>query len=48
MKNFIYRNQIVHHKPCFNLFVLQNNLFDKLRKRKSTKYQEIKEKLPKI
>ena len=28
MKNFIYHNQIVHHKPCFNLFILHNNLFD--------------------
>ena len=24
----MYHNQIVHHKPCFNLFVLHNNLFD--------------------
>ena len=29
MKNFMYHNQIVHHKPpCFHLFVLHNNLFD--------------------
>ena len=28
MKNFVYHNQIVHHKPCFNLFRLHNNLFD--------------------
>ena len=28
MKNFIYHKQIVHHKPCFNLFILHNNLFD--------------------
>ena len=28
MKNFIYYNQIVHHKPCFNLSILHNNLFD--------------------
>ena len=26
--NFIYHNQIVHHKPCFNLFLLHNNSFD--------------------
>ena len=24
----MYHNQIVHHKPCFNLFILHNNLFD--------------------
>ena len=29
MKKFMYHNQIVHHKlPCFNLFILHNNLFD--------------------
>ena len=29
MKNFIYHNQIVNHKPpCFNLFILHNNLSD--------------------
>ena len=29
MKSFMYHNQIVHHKPpCFNLFILHNNLFD--------------------
>ena len=28
MKNFIDHNEIVHHKPCFNLFILHNNLFD--------------------
>ena len=28
MKNFIYHKEIVHHKPCFNLFILHNNLFD--------------------
>ena len=22
------RDQIVHHKPSFNLFILYNNLFD--------------------
>ena len=21
-------NQLVHHKPCFNLFMLHNNSFD--------------------
>ena len=26
--NFIYHNQIAHHKPCFNLFLLHNDLFD--------------------
>ena len=24
----IYNSQIVHHNPCFNLFILHNNLFD--------------------
>ena len=24
----MYHNQIVHHKPCFNLFILHKNLFD--------------------
>ena len=24
----MYDNQIVHHNPCFNLFILRNNLFD--------------------
>ena len=24
----MYHNQIVHHKPCFNLFILHNKLFD--------------------
>ena len=24
----MYDSQIVHHNPCFNLFLLQNNLFD--------------------
>ena len=28
MNNFLYHNQIAHHKPCFNLFILHNNLFD--------------------
>ena len=28
MKNFMYHNQKVHHKPCFNLFMPHNNLFD--------------------
>ena len=28
MKNFIYQNQIVHHKPCFNLSIFHNNLLD--------------------
>ena len=28
MKNFMYHNQIVHHKPFFDLFILHNNLFD--------------------
>ena len=27
MENFIYYDQTVHHKPCFNLFILHNNLF---------------------
>ena len=25
---YIYNNQIVHHNPCFNLFILHNNSFD--------------------
>ena len=25
---YIYDSQIVHHNPCFNLFILHNNLFD--------------------
>ena len=29
MKNFVYHNQILYHKPCFNLFILHDNLFDK-------------------
>ena len=24
----MYHNQIVHHEPCFNLFILYNSLFD--------------------
>ena len=24
----VYDSQIVHHNPCFNLFILHNNLFD--------------------
>ena len=28
MKNFIDHNQVMHHKPCFNLFILHNNLFN--------------------
>ena len=28
MKSFMYHNKIVYHKPCFNLFILHNNLFD--------------------
>ena len=24
----MYHNQIVHHKPFFDLFILRNNLFD--------------------
>ena len=28
MKNFMYHNQIVYHKPCFNLFIIHNNLFN--------------------
>ena len=24
----MYHNQKVHHKPCFNLFMPHNNLFD--------------------
>ena len=24
----MYHNQIVHHKPYFNLFIRHNNLFD--------------------
>ena len=24
----MYHNQIVHRKPCFNLLILHNNLFD--------------------
>ena len=28
MKNIIYQNHIVHHKPCFNLSILHNNLLD--------------------
>ena len=35
MKNFIYHNQIVHHKLCFNLFILHNNLFGNQRTEKS-------------
>ena len=25
---YIYDSQIVHHNPCFNLFIRHNNLFD--------------------
>ena len=25
---YIYDSQIVYHNPCFNLFILHNNLFD--------------------
>ena len=25
---YIYDSQIVHHNPCFNLFILHNNSFD--------------------
>ena len=25
---YIYDSQIVHHNPCFNLFILHNNLFN--------------------
>ena len=25
---YIYDGQIVHHNPCFNLFILHNNPFD--------------------
>ena len=25
---YIYYSQIVHHNPCFNLFILRNNSFD--------------------
>ena len=25
---YIYDNQIVHHNPCFNLFILHSNPFD--------------------
>ena len=25
---YVYGSQIVHHSPCFNLFILHNNLFD--------------------
>ena len=25
---YIYDSQIVHHNPCFNLFILYNNSFD--------------------
>ena len=25
---YIYDGQIVHHDPCFNLFLLHNNSFD--------------------
>ena len=25
---YIYDSQIVHHNPCFNLFILHNNPFD--------------------
>ena len=28
MKKFIYHNQTVYHKPCFNLFIPLDNLFD--------------------
>ena len=28
MKNFIDHNQVMHHKPCLNLFILHNNLFN--------------------
>ena len=24
----MFHNQIMHHKPCFNLFILHNKLFD--------------------
>ena len=24
----IYDSQVVHHKPCFNLFILRSNPFD--------------------
>ena len=24
----LYDSQIVHHNPCFNLFILHNNSFD--------------------
>ena len=30
MKNFMYHNQMVHHKPYFNLFILHKNLFDNI------------------
>ena len=26
---YIYNNQIIHHNPCFNLFILHNNSFHK-------------------
>ena len=25
---YVYDSQIVHHNPCFNLFLLHNNSFD--------------------
>ena len=25
---YIYDSQIVHHNPCFNLFIFHNNSFD--------------------
>ena len=25
--SYIYDSQIVHHNPCFNLFILHNNSF---------------------
>ena len=29
---YIYDSQIVHHNPCFNLFILHNNSFDNQRR----------------
>ena len=25
---YIYESQILHHNPCFNLFIFHSNLFD--------------------
>ena len=28
MKNFMYHDKLAHNKPCFNLFILHDILFD--------------------